>query len=200
MKDTQVVLTNVRLSFVHLLKPYAAVPGAEEKYSVTMLLPKTDTATKAKLDAAIEAAKNWGREKKWGGVIPPICPTPIHDGDGVKQDGTAIGPECKGMWVMKAYSKADQPVDVVDRQVNKILNPTEIYSGMYANVAINVYPYLYAAKKGIGFGLGPVQKVADGESFGGSAPTAASVFTALGDAPQPAAAAPKINPLTGQPM
>ena len=200
MRETQVVLENVRLSFVHLLKPYAAVPGAEEKYSVTILLPKTDTVAKAKLDAAIEAAKAWGREKKWGGSVPPICPTPIHDGDGVKQDGTDFGPEGKGMWVMTASSKADRPVEVVDRQLNRILDATEIYSGMYANVAINVYPYLYAAKKGIGFGLGPVQKTADGESFGGAAPTAASVFTAIGgDAPQ-AAAAPKINPLTGQPM
>ena len=102
------------------------------------------------------------------------------------------------MWVMTASSKADQPVEVVDRQLNKILDPTQIYSGMYANVCINVYPYVYVAKKGIGFGLGPVQKTADGESFGGGAPTAASVFSAMGGSDQ--GAAPKINPLTGRPM
>lgn len=102
------------------------------------------------------------------------------------------------MWVMAASSKADQPVEVVDRHLNRILDPTQIYSGMYANVCINVYPYLYAAKKGVGFGLGPVQKTADGDSFGGGAPTAASVFSAMRDAQS--AAAPKINPLTGQPM
>lgn len=198
MRNTQIVLENVRLSYVHLTKPYAAQPGQEEKYSVTILLPKTDTAGKAKLDAAIEAAKDWGREKKWGGQVPPICPTPIHDGDGVKQDGTEFGPECKGMWVMTASSKADQPVEVVDRQLNKILDPTQIYSGMYANVCVNVYPYVYVAKKGIGFGLGPVQKTADGESFGGGAPTAASVFSAMSGSDQ--GVAPKINPLTGQPM
>ena len=44
------------MSYAHLFKPYAAMPGQEEKYSVTLLIPKTDTATKARIDAAIEAA------------------------------------------------------------------------------------------------------------------------------------------------
>ena len=53
---TNVTTGEVRLSYVHLFKPYAAVPGQEEKYSVTVLVPKTDTATTARIDAAIEAA------------------------------------------------------------------------------------------------------------------------------------------------
>ena len=144
--------------------------------------------------AAIEAAKARGAESQWGGIIPPVCPTPVHDGDGVKQDGTEFGPECKGHWVMTAGAKADYPIEIVDRHLNKILDPTQIYSGMYANVCVNMYPYLYNGKKGIGCGLGPVQKTADGEAFGGGAPTAASVFTSM------AANTQRINPLTGKPM
>ena len=193
-KPTEVVLTNVRLSYVHIMKPYANDPSQEPKYSCTILLPKTDVAGKAKIDAAIAAAKQQGATDKWNGVVPPIVPIPIHDGDGVKQDGTVFGPECKGMWVFTASSKQDRPIEVVDRNNNKILDPTQIYSGIIANVFVQFFPYAYQGKKGIGCGLGPVQKVADGESLGGGAPSAASVF---GNA---AAPAQNINPLTGQPM
>lgn len=193
-KPTEVVLTNVRLSYVHIMKPYANDPSQEPKYSCTILLPKTDVAGKAKIDAAIAAAKQQGATDKWNGVVPPIVPTPIHDGDGVKQDGTVFGPECKGMWVFTASSKQDRPIEVVDRNNNKILDPTQIYSGIIANVFVQFFPYAYQGKKGIGCGLGPVQKVADGESLGGGAPSAASVFGSA------AAPAQNINPLTGQPM
>lgn len=193
-KPTEVVLTNVRLSYVHIMKPYANDPSQEPKYSCTILLPKTDVAGRAKIDAAIAAAKQQGTTDKWNGVVPPIVPIPIHDGDGVKQDGTVFGPECKGMWVFTASSKQDRPIEVVDRNNNKILDPTQIYSGIIANVFVQFFPYAYQGKKGIGCGLGPVQKVADGESLGGGAPSAASVFGSA------AAPAQNINPLTGQPM
>ena len=75
------------------------------------------------------------------------------------------------------------------------MSPTQIYSGIYANISVNFFPYNFQGKKGIGCGLGPVQKVADGEPLGGQAPTAKSVFTAA----QPSAVQ-KVNPLTGQPM
>lgn len=193
-KPTEVVLMNVRLSYVHIMKPYAKDPAMEPKYSCTILLPKTDIAGKAKIDAAIAAAKQQGATGKWNGVVPPIIPDPLHDGDGVKQDGTAFGPECQGMWVFTASSNQESPVEVVDRNNNKILDQTQIYSGIIANVFVQFFPYAYQGKKGIGCGLGPVQKVADGERLSGGAPSAASVFGG--------AAAPmqNINPLTGQPM
>ena len=197
-KATEVVLTNVRLSYVHIMRPYAKDPAMEPKYSATILLPKTDFAGKAKIDAAIAAAKQLGASSKWAGVVPPIVPDPISDGDGVRQDGTAFGPECKGMWVFTATSKMETPIEVVDRMNNKILDPTQIYSGIIANVFVQFFPYAYQGKKGIGCGLGPVQKVADGERLGGGAPSAASVFGAAGaSAP---AAAPSINPITGMPL
>ena len=65
---TRVTIGEVRLSYVHLFKPYAFQAGQEEKYSVTLLIPKTDMATKARLDAAIEAAKQRGITDKWNGV------------------------------------------------------------------------------------------------------------------------------------
>ena len=57
---TNVTTGEVRLSYVHLFKPYAYQPGQEEKYQVTVLVPKTDTDTMGRINAAIEAAKQRG--------------------------------------------------------------------------------------------------------------------------------------------
>lgn len=198
---TNVTTGRVRLSFVHLFKPYAFQPGQEEKYSVTVLVPKTDTDTMARVNAAIETAKQKGVSDKWGGVLPPVVPTPVYDGDGVRpSDGMAFGPECKGCWVFTASAKTDYPPEVVDRQGNPIINQSEVYSGIYGRVNVSFYPYTYGGKKGIGCGLGPVQKLEDGEALGGSAPTAAQAFGSIQPQAQRNMATPQINPITGQPM
>ena len=199
MENSNVTLTNIRASYVHIMKPYSPDPGKQpEKYSMTILLPKTDVAGKAAIDNAIEAAKRNGVADKWNGVAPAMCPIPIYDGDGVKTNGEAFGPECKGHWVFTASSSADRPIEVVDANCNKIIAPTQVYSGMIANVNVIFFPYSYSGKKGIGCGLGPVQKVADGEPLGGGAPSASSVFKPV--AQQQPQTDQRINPLTGQPM
>lgn len=202
---TNVTTGKARLSYVHLFKPYAYQPGQEEKFSVTVLVPKSDADTKARIDAAIEAAKQRGINEKWNGQCPPIVPTPVYDGDGVRpSDGMPFGPECKGHWVFTASAKEDYPPEVVDKMGNPIINHSEVYSGIYGRVNVSFFPYAFGGKKGIGCGLGPVQKLEDGEPLGGSAPTAAQVF----GAPQPAqatqqtyqqSAAQAINPITGMP-
>ena len=169
-----------RLSYVHVFKPHAVTPGAEEKFSTTILVPKTDVETKQKIDAAIKAATELGVSEKWNGVKPPTVPNPIWDGDGVKQNGEQFGPECKGHWVFTASAKAEYPPQVVDRRVQPILDQSEIYSGCYANVAVNFFPYLFAGKKGIGAGLGNIQKIKDGESLAGTR-TAEQDFAVVDD-------------------
>jgi hypothetical protein len=181
---TRIVTGEARLSYVNLLTPRARQDGGEAKYSVTILVPKSDVQTKQRIDAAIEAAKQQGKDKKWNGVIPPMVALPVYDGDGVKpSDGMPFGPECKGHWVFSASSKADQPPKIVDANLNPIVDPTEIYSGMYGRVAVNFAPYAAQGKKGIGCYLSTnVQKTRDGEPLGASAPAAADDFG--GGAPQ----------------
>jgi hypothetical protein len=84
-----------------------------------------------------------------------------------------FGAECKGHWVFTASSK--QAPQVVDLSLNPIINPTEIYSGMFARVSVQFFPYANSGKKGIGCGLGNVQKLEDGEPLGGRT-TAADDF------------------------
>lgn len=217
---TNVTTGEVRFSYTHLFKPYAAMQGQEEKFSTTILVPKTDTDTMARVNAAIEVAKQRGISDKWNGVCPPIVPTPVYDGDGVRpSDGMPFGEECKGHWVFTASAKADYPPEVVDRMGNPIINQSEVYSGMYGRVNVTFYPYMFGGKKGIGCGLGPVQKLRDGEALGGGSISAAQAFGSsvpMGQ-PQPTAQAyaqpqqyvqpqaytPQpgisVNPLTGMP-
>ncbi|RAK21114.1 uncharacterized protein DUF2815 [Anoxybacillus vitaminiphilus] len=182
---TRVVTGEVRFSYVNLLKPRENQFGGEPKYSVTILLPKSDVMTKQKIDAAIQAAKEIGKQKCWSGVIPPVVAIPIYDGDGVRpSDGMPFGEECKGHWVFTATSKVDQPPKIVDIHLNPIMDPTEIYSGMYGRIAVNFAPYNQAGKKGIGCYISTnVQKTRDGEPLGAAAPAAEDDFG--GPAPQP---------------
>lgn len=200
----------VRMSYAHLFKPYAAMQGQEEKFSVTVLVPKTDTATMGRINAAIEAAKQRGVTEKWNGQCPPVVSTPVYDGDGVRpSDGMPFGPECKGHWVFTASAKADYPPEIVDSMGNPIINQSEIYSGIYGRVNVTFFPYSFGGKKGIGCGLGPVQKLKDGEVLGGGHISAAQAFGApqqpagahyaagTGVSTQPAMAG--VNPITGRP-
>lgn len=164
-KPTQVTTGEVRISYEHLLKPYAQQQGAEPKFSATLLIPKSDVGTKQRIDAAIQAAIAEGVAGKWNGARPPQPPVPLYDGDGVRPNGELFGEECKGHWVMTANSKQQQ--EIVDMQMNPIFDSTQVYSGMYARVVINFFAYNAAGKKGVGCGLGPVQKTRDGEPLGG---------------------------------
>lgn len=177
---TRVLTGEVRLSYTNLVTPATNRnnPNAEPKYSVTLLIPKTDTATYQNILASIEAAATDAQSKLWGGVRPPVMPIPIHDGDGVKDNGTPYGPECKGCWVMTANSK-NKPQVVHQNDINTELLPQDIYSGMYARVTINFFGYNQAGKRGIGCGLGNVMKTREGEPLAGGA-SAAADFAGVG--------------------
>jgi hypothetical protein len=161
----RVVTGKVRLSYANLITPRAQKQGDKLKYSTTLLIPKSDIATKQRVDAAINAAIQEGVVSKWNGARPAQPAIPIYDGDGIRPTGEYFSPECKGHWVMTASS--EQRPQIVDINMNEIINPTEIYSGMYARVSIRFFPYFNSGKKGIGCGLGNVQKLEDGEPLGG---------------------------------
>ena len=198
---TRVLTGEVRLSYVNLVAPRAnfSNPNADPKYSATLLIPKTDVAVKQNIDASIEAAISEAQTKLWGGVRPPVIPNPVHDGDGMRENGTPYGPECKGCWVITASSKR-KPQVVHQCDISTELAPQDIYSGMYARVTINFFGYNQAGRRGISCGLGNVMKTRDGESFSGVT-TAADDFAGIGQtvAQNPMGVQPgMVNPLTGQ--
>ena len=159
-----------RLSYVHLTKPYVSPdhPEQKPKYQVTLLIPKTDTATKADMDQAFNAAVENAVTECWKGVKPPIVAPKVHDGDGVRRDGTPYGKECKGCWVLNV-SSATKPMVVSHTDHASQLPDQEIYSGMYARVTILFKGFASSGNRGIACYLGNIMKTKDGEPLGGGA-------------------------------
>ena len=161
---TKITTGKVRFSFCNLFTAQVPTGGGDPKYSVTLLIPKTDTATKAKIDQAMQEAAELFRQKNGTASIPAKFNHTLHDGDGLRDSGEAYGPECKGHWVITVSSK--RPPVIVDAEKQEIVDPNEVYSGCYGRACINFYGYNSNGKKGVSAGLLSVQKLADGEPFG----------------------------------
>lgn len=161
---TKVILKNTRLSYPHLFEPQRAQEeGAKEKYSSNFLWSKSDTDNTAKVKEAIDAEIEAGMQSKFGGKINKTnFHNPLRDGDIERPDDPAYA----GMYFINASSH-NRP-GIVDRNVDPIIDKSEVYSGCYGNVSINLYPFAVNGKKGIGCGLNHVQKVKDGEPLGGT--------------------------------
>ena len=136
--------------------------------------PKSDKKTIARIQKAVEAAKEDGKTRKWGGKIPPNLKLPLRDGDIDRPDDENY----EDCFFLNASSK-DAP-QVVDRKVNPILDPMMVYSGCYCNVSVNFYAFNANGNRGVAAGLGNIQFVRDGERLSGKA-SADADFDALED-------------------
>lgn len=161
--DTKVVTGEVRLSYAHLFQPYAQNEDQDPKYSCAILIPKTDTATLTKIKKAQKAALEAGLSRVFGGKKPPNLKTTLRDGD--EEADLERNPEYAGHMFMNVSSK--QKPGIVDRNVQPILDSSEVYSGCYARVSINAFAYNVSGNRGISFGLNHVQKLRDGDFLGG---------------------------------
>ncbi|MGN0779065.1 MAG: DUF2815 family protein [Aristaeellaceae bacterium] len=162
--STKVVTGKVRFSFCHIFEPQEPQGGGGPKYSVTLLIPKSDTATLGKIKTAMAEARENFCKKNGSSALPAKPNHTLHDGDGMRDNGEAFGPECKGCYVITVSSK-QKPI-IVDNLRNPITDPAEVYSGCYGRASINFYGYSKNGKKGISAGLLSVQKLHDGEPFG----------------------------------
>ena len=157
---TNVVTGVVRLSYANVWEP-ASINGSNPKYSVSLIIPKTDTKTIDAINAAVDAAIKDGAAK-FGGKIPnkAALKLPLRDGD-LERDDEAY----KGAYFVNANSTTAP--QIVDRSVQPILDRAEVYSGCYARVSVNFYAFNSNGNRGIACGLGNIQKVRDGEPLGG---------------------------------
>lgn len=160
MSTTKVITGKVRFSYAHVWEPVSVEEDGDKKYSVAILIPKTDTATIKKIEAAIEAAKEAGKAKL-GGKIPANLKTPLRDGDEEKPDDENY----EGMLFLNASSKS-RP-GIVDKDLNDIIDREEFYSGCYGRASINFYAFNVGVNKGIAAGLNNLQKFEDGDRLSG---------------------------------
>ena len=155
---TKVTTGRVRMSYAHLFEAHA-IEGNEPKFSVSVIIPKTELETLNAIKEAVEQVKIDG-VSKWGGKVPTNLKTPLRDGDAERPDDDAY----TNCYFLNASSK-NKP-GVVDQNVHPILDATEIYSGCYGRLTINFYPFSASGNKGIAAGLGNLQKLAEGEPLG----------------------------------
>ena len=171
---TKVVTGVVRLSYANVWEA-VSINGGTPKYSVSLIIPKSDTKTIEAINAAVDVAIKEGAAK-FGGKIPTKAglKLPLRDGD-VERDDEAY----KGAYFVNANSTSAP--QIVDRAVQPILDRGEVYSGCYARVSINFYALNSNGNRGIACGLGNIQKVRDGEPLGGKSSAAADFATDLDD-------------------
>ena len=161
------VITGVktRWSYANIWDPKAPLGGGTPKYSVSLIIPKDDTATVNKINAAIQAAYEEGQSKLKGNgkSVPPLSAlkTPLRDGDIERPDDPAYA----GCYFVNANSASKPGVVDADRQ--PIIERSEVYSGVYGRASINFYAYNVNGSKGIACGLNNLQKIKDGEPLGG---------------------------------
>ena len=155
----KLVTGQVRLSYAHVWEP-VSVNGGDEKYSVSLIIPKSDMKTINAIKQAVEEAKADGKTK-YGGKIPANLKLPLRDGDIERPDDEAY----RDSYFINANS--NEKPQIVDRKVQAILDRSEVYSGCYARVSIALYPFNINGNKGVACGLGNIQKIADGEPLGG---------------------------------
>ena len=155
---------DTRWSFANVWEP-KSINGGTPKYSVSLIVPKSDVKTVAKIKAAIEAAYHEGEAKLKGSgkSVPPLAAikNPLRDGDIERPDDSAYA---------NAYfinANATSAPGIVDADRNPILSRSEVYSGVYGRASISFYAFNSNGNKGIACGLNNLQKVRDGEPLGG---------------------------------
>ena len=155
---------NTRWSYVNAWEP-KSINGGTPKFSVSLIIPKSDTKTVAKIKAAIEAAYKEGEAKLKGNsrTVPALSAikTPLRDSDAERPDDPAYA----NSYFMNANSNTAP--GIVDADCQPILDRSEVYSGVYGRASVNFYAFNSNGNRGIACSLNNLQKIRDGEHLGG---------------------------------
>lgn len=170
MKDNTKIITGVcRFSYLFALYPHESESG-ESRYSVSLVIPKTDTKTIEKINAAVRAAYEKGAAKLAGkgNVVPKLetLKTPLRDGDAEKPSD----PVYSGAYFMNASNQyAPGIVDKYNHEIDEDTAEDEIYSGIYGRASVQFYAFNKKGNRGIACSLLNLMKTSDGERLSGTA-------------------------------
>ena len=167
MKNPTKVVTgrHTVFSYLNVNEPKTPMGGGTPKYSVSLIIPKSDTVTIAKIKAAIRAAYEEGQSRLKGSsrTVPALedIKTPLRDGDRERKGDEAYADS----YFINANSTTKP--GVVDADCQPILETSELYSGIIGRASINFYAFNSNGNRGIACGLNNLQKLADGTPLGG---------------------------------
>jgi hypothetical protein len=149
-----VTLENVRISYPTLFTPKQVAGQGEPKYSAAFIIDNNNPGLKKLLALRDEVVKT---AYPTGKIPSGFKGLPLYAGED-KHPGNE---DYAGCHLLNSSNK-NKPV-VVDQQMNKVLDPAQVYPGMFVNVAVSVYCYNQTLSKGVTCGLEAVQLVRDGE-------------------------------------
>ncbi len=169
--------SKTRWSYANVWDP-KSINGGTPKYSVSLIIPKSDTKTVEAINEAIQAAYEEGESKLKGNgrTVPALSSLkiPLRDGDAERPDDPAY----ENAFFINANS-ATAP-GIVDADCNPIMERCEVYSGVYGRASISLYAFNSNGNRGIACGLNNLQKISDGDPLGGKA-SAEDDFAAADD-------------------
>ena len=152
---TKLVTGRVRFAYASVWEP-TAYKGEDVKYSISLIIPKSDTKTIADIMTACDNAVKEGRAKL-GDEIAAKLKLPLRDGDMERPGEEAYS----NSYFINAFSK-DKP-QIVDKAINPITEESEFYSGCFGRASLSFYAFNKDGHKGVGCGLLNLQKLSDGE-------------------------------------
>lgn len=165
---TQMITGVVRVSYLNVWEPRKVDPedpNSVAKYSVSILIPKSDKKTLKELESCCKAAVELGIDKgKFKKAQAGRLRFPMRDGDEEAKTGDR-GDEYKGMIFINANST--RAPGVVGKDAKPLMDQDDIYSGAWCRVDINCFPYNTKGNLGIGVGFNNIMKVKDDERLDG---------------------------------
>ena len=166
-----------RFSYPHVFKKAQGMDGAEGKYEVTLLIPKTTDI--ADLKKRLEEVGKEAFGAAWKGVEKQKNPT-IRDGDEIANEKKAEGKDgetFRGNWVVRP--RTSRRPGVVGPDKRPIEDEEQIYGGCWGRLNVTPGSYNTSGNKGVTLYLNAVQKAKDDEAFGGGRVDPDSVFEAM---------------------
>jgi hypothetical protein len=152
---TKFVTGQVRFANTHLYKPISIIKGAEPKYTVTIIIPKSEKAEIARIKAVYKDVIGANEELF---SLKPLIKNSAKLKDG---DLEEVGLDYQNSYYINATT-IEKP-GVVDIDLNPIIDSAEIYDGCYGRASLTFYPYTTTTGAGIAVGLNNIQKLHDGE-------------------------------------
>lgn len=164
----KLILKNVRFSYVRVFEAEQYQGVGDYHYSVTLLIPKTDTALIKQINDAVkaEAQAYFGSDPKFKGQVPANFKSPLRDGDAPEKEGQAGYEGCYYI-VAKRKEEHGKPI-VIDKSKQPITVKEDMYSGSWGVASISIYGYnMSSDNRGIAAGLNGIQKVTDDDRLDG---------------------------------
>lgn len=150
----KIVTPEARLSFPSLFVPTAYKGKGDPKYQATLLFPRGETDMKELVRLYEHAIFD-----RFPGSRPESIVSPFKNGDERTYDGYA------GMIAVTA-KQTKQP-RIVDEDREPVTSESVMYAGCYVRAVLTSFVYESGEAFGVGFTLLAIQKLREGEKFGG---------------------------------